>query len=285
LDRRRWAIGGAVVAILFVGITVRSCRPRGRSSDWFGGSWLPRSWFGTVDHDHRPADDIPDAETVAWCAEGLVPVAGGGCFAAPAAGADPWPLVIYLHGIFDPAAASEEMSRQQRVAAIATAKGFAVLALRGHVGECSAPEYASRICWPSNERNEDGGPGFVAEWKTPLALAAARGGRGRRYVLGFSNGGYFAGLLAERGWFEANAFVVARGGPVQPVKASGRKAPMLLTLSEDDPSHDEMLKLDEGLTRDEWPHEKFVAHGGHALPDADIESAVAFFGQQELLTK
>jgi predicted esterase len=230
--------------------------------------------------------DSPAAqsETVAWCAEGLVAIPGGGCFAAPPSTeghAGPWPLILYLHGIFEPTAATDEMSRQARVAAHGVAKGFAVLALRGHVGECSAPEYATRICWPSNEHNEKGGPTFVAEWKEPLAEAARRGARGKRYVFGFSNGGYFSGLLAERAWFEASGFVVARGGPVTPVTPSGAKVPILLTLSDDDPSHDEMVKLDEALTSADWPHERFQSEGGHALPDADIAAAIAFFAKQE----
>jgi predicted esterase len=75
--------------------------------------------------------------------------------------------------------------------------------------------------------------------------------------------------------------VVSRGGPVSPVKASGAKLPMLLTWSEGDPSYDEMRKLDDELTQDDWPHERFVSEGGHALPDADIEAAVAFFARHE----
>src|SRR5580704_2946935 len=97
-----------------------------------------------------------EPEVVEWCAPGLDAIPGGGCFAAPADALGTkrvLPLIIYLHGIFDPAAASEELDRQARVAARGIAHGFAVLALRGHVGQCSAPEYASRVCWPSNEHN------------------------------------------------------------------------------------------------------------------------------------
>ncbi len=259
-------------------------RHHARTGEWFGGSWLREGWFEDEIPDDEPggAPDLPDAETIDWCSDGLTPLPGGGCFASPPdLTTSPWPLIVYLHGIFDPAAPTEERSRQARVAELGRAKGFAVLALRGHVGQCSAPEYATRVCWPSNERNQDAGPEFVAEWRAPLRLAALRGARGPRYVLGFSNGGYFAGLLAERGWFDAGAFVVARGGPVEPVNATGAKYPMLLTLSEADPSHDEMIKLDEALTRDDWPHEIFLAQGGHALPDRDIEAAIDFFERQD----
>jgi dienelactone hydrolase len=272
LERRRlWVGAGGIVVVVVVGLALR----RHHRGPWLSG------WFGAPGPDETVAEeDLPDAATVAWCAPTLKPIPGGACFRAPE-GDGPWPLILYLHGIFDPAAASEELDRQTRVATIGNAKGFAVLALRGHVGECQNPELASRVCWPSNEKNLDGGPSFVGEWKTPLGLAAREGARGKRYVLGFSNGGYFSGLLAERAWFDAAAFVVARGGPVAPVTAEGPKVPILLTMSEDDPSHDEMVKLDEALTKDDWPHEKFEAHGGHALPDGDIEAALRFFLKQE----
>jgi predicted esterase len=276
----------ALIAVVVVPLLVFARhRYHARTGAWFGGSWLRDGWFESSDTAGPDAEEeIPDAATLAWCAPGLTPVPGGGCFAAPegpAADNAQWPLVLYLHGIFDPAADAEELSRQSRVAAKALAGGFAVLALRGHVGQCSAPEYASRVCWPSNERNEDAGPSFVAEWSVPLAHARRLGGRGRRYVLGFSNGGYFSGLLAERAWFDAGGFVVARGGPVMPVRPSGPKFPVLLALSDGDPSHEEMLRLDEELVRQAWPHEKVLSHGGHELPDGDIAAAIEFFREQE----
>jgi len=287
MQRRPWAV--AVVVAVSLGLAlglVARVRHHARTGKWSGGTWLTEAWSDDeeADADVESRHDIPDAATVAWCADGLEPIPGAGCFLAPATPqrfAAPFPLLIYLHGIFDPAGASDELSRQSRLAERATARGFAVLALRGHVGQCTAPEYAARVCWPSNERNEDAGPAYVEEWRTPLAIARQRGASGRRYVLGFSNGGYFAGLLAERGWFDAEAFAVARAGPVEPVRASGRRVPMLLTLSDGDLSHDEMVKLDEELDRDEWPHERFLTHGGHALPDGDIDAALEFFARHE----
>jgi hypothetical protein len=69
-----------------------------------------------------------------FCASGLQPVAGGACYAAPhdAPPDSPLPLVIYLHGLFEKGPMEdEERDRQRRVARQATARGFAVLALRG----------------------------------------------------------------------------------------------------------------------------------------------------------
>src|SRR4051794_23397765 len=78
-----------------------------------------------------------DAGIIAWCAEGLEPINGGGCFAPPAGVPKdgPAPLLIYLHGLFEPSAIADEHDRQKRVAKLATARGFGVLAFRGHIGQ------------------------------------------------------------------------------------------------------------------------------------------------------
>jgi dienelactone hydrolase len=204
---------------------------------------------------------------VAWCGEGLLPVAGGACYAAPpgAAPHSALPLVVYLHGLFE--------------ARIATQRGFAVLAPRGTQGACrTASEPTSLVCWPSNPRTADRAEAYVESWRPGLDAAAERHPFASRYVLGFSNGGYFAGLVAERALFEADAFVVAHSGPVEPVRADGKKPPMLLMSADEEPEvQDEMIRLDDELTREGWPHVHYVRDGGHALPDSDIEVALNFF--------
>src|SRR5262249_46777228 len=137
----------------------------------------------------------------------------------------------------------------------ATARGFAVLALRGRLGECNArPELATWYCWPSNERTAHDAPDFVAAWGPALREAERRSG-GPRMVLGFSNGAFFAGLLAVRAHFEAAAFVVAHGGPVEPVRAAGAKPPLLLMSADEDVSTEGMMRFDTLLAREAWPHE------------------------------
>jgi dienelactone hydrolase len=283
--RPGWIVAAFVGTLLGLLVLVVVWRAhRARTGEWFGESWIPRSWFEKDAGESRNDEAIAAAPIISWCAPGLEAIPGGGCLALPEKpGGKPttWPLVIYLHGIFDPAAPGEEVARQTRMAERAVASGFAFVALRGHVGQCTSPEYASRVCWPSNERNAEAGPAYVAEWRAPLAIARRRGASGRRYLVGFSNGGYFAGLLAERSWFDAAAFVVARAGPVEPVKAVGRKTPMLLTLSDGDASHDEMVKLDLELDRDGWAHKRLLTHGGHTLADADVEAAMSFFEEEE----
>jgi predicted esterase len=236
--------------------------------------------------DLDPARDggAPEDETtaIAWCADGLQPIAGGGCLALPAdtgASGTPAPLLIYLHGIYEQDHPDEELDRQHRVAARATARGFAVLALRSGVGVChpGVADFATRFCWPSNEQVADRAREFVDGWTTALGATERRVGRGPRTVLGFSSGGYFAALLAARSLFAADTFVVAHGGPVEPIHGGGPGRPPLLLLSaDDDVAQGEMVRLDDELTREGWPHDHRAREGAHGLTDGDIDVALSF---------
>ena len=183
----------------------------------------------------------PDAAALeAWCADGLMPVAGGGCFAPPIAPRDPVTLIVYLHGRYSPDTRAEELDRQARVAKLATMKGFAVLALRGAQGECTSPELKAYWCWPSNERNAQDGPAFVSRWETSIKAARDRLGPGPNVLLGFSNGGYFGELIAKRALAKFDAFAIAHGGPIGVAAANGDRPPMLLITADDDASDPEM---------------------------------------------
>jgi poly(3-hydroxybutyrate) depolymerase len=225
-----------------------------------------------------PAAPAPSEEPLLeeWCADGLEPIAGGGCFAAPHDRASEVPLVVYLHGRYSTDTTNEELDRQARVARHATARGFAVVALRGQQGECVAP-FSDYWCWPSNERNQADGPAFVARWSTALTAARKRIGPGPNVLFGFSNGAYFAVLIATRALAPFEAVVVAHGGPVEPTHAEGVPMPMLLITADDDASDPEMQLLDDELSRAAWPHALVARDGGHALPDWDIEAALTFF--------
>jgi predicted esterase len=222
----------------------------------------------------EPAEAPPD-----WCGTGFVPIAGGGCLAASKEPGASERLVIYLHGRYARDADSEEMDRQRRLATRALSRRFAVLALRGRLGTCTAPELANWFCWPSNERNADEAPAFVRVWSQALRTATDKTGARRRFLLGFSNGGYFAGLLASRGLLEVEAVAIAHAGPVEPVAARARKAPLLLLSADDDIAQDDMIRLDEELVREKWPHDSYARTGGHGLTDEDIDAALTFFSR------
>jgi predicted esterase len=223
-----------------------------------------------------PETEAPSEPPADWCAPGFEPIQGGGCLAVPHADRAE-SLVVYLHGRYARDVSGDEVDRQRRLGARATARGFAVLALRGRLGACTALELATWYCWPSNETNADAGPDVVGTWAQALASAQQRTGAHRRYVLGFSNGGYFAGLIASRGLLDADAFVVAHGGPVEPVLPLRGTPPLLLLSADDDVAQDEMIRLDEELARAHWAHDSYARGGGHGLGDEDIEAALTFF--------
>lgn len=228
----------------------------------------------------RPAaaSEAVDAAVVDWCAPGLEPIAGGGCFAqARATGAKPRALLVYLHGRYSPEMAPEELERQSRVARLATPRGYSVLALRGMQGQCTDPQLASWWCWPSNERNASDGARFVSRWAAALAAAERRASPSRRVLLGFSNGGYFAALIASRALSPFDAVSIAHAGPVSPMTPLGAKPPVLLIDADDDPSSPELLRLDSDLTREAWPHAMVIREGGHALAEWDVEMSLTFF--------
>lgn len=216
---------------------------------------------------------------IEWCANGLEAIAGGGCFLTPpTASKRETPLVVYLHGIYDVSTVGEELDRQRRVSKKAVDRGFSFLALRGEMGGCQRADLAQFYCWPSNERTAAAGPSVVARWQDALREAAARGaGTTQRFVFGFSNGAYFAGLLASRGWFDADAFVIAAGGATEPIQRRERMPPLLLLTADDDPSLGETVRFARRMSNVGWPVDSYSRDGGHVLTDNDIGEAFDFF--------
>lgn len=216
------------------------------------------------------------------CAPSYSALAPDTCFVAPAPETGkkkPVPLLVYLHALYKPDADGEEVARQERIAQHAVAHGVAVLALRGKMGLCDTRgDHVDWICWPSNEKVAFHAQEIVDGWKAPLAAARAHTGLGPTYVLGFSNGAYFAALLAVRALFPADAFVVAQGGAVEPVHALGRK-PRLLLLTTDGQAptvQAEMDRFASALASDGWSFVEEERPGGHELSDSDIDAALDF---------
>jgi dienelactone hydrolase len=212
-----------------------------------------------------------------WCTTGYEPIPGG-CLAVPTSSPHP-ALLIYLHGRYAKDQSAEETDRQRRVAERFTSKGYAVLALRGKLGGCGSAELSSWYCWPSNERTVGTAGDVVESWQGVLDETDDRVQPERRFVLGFSNGGYFATLLAARGLVQADAYVIAHAGPAEPVVAAKGTPPLLLLSADDDIAQDDMLRLDAELARAHWAHDSYARAGAHGLTDQDIDAALAFFAR------
>lgn len=217
------------------------------------------------------------ARPAALCADGLEPIAGGACFAAPAIvwGA---PLVVYMHGNLGAGDVDDERARQSRVARMAAEQGFALLALRGAASECESPE--QHACWPSNRGNIDAAPRVVASFRPALDEAGRRTGRdGHRFLLGFGSGGAFAAAIVNRSLMTFDAFAIANAGAPEPMRAQGSQPPILLLSASDDPSDERVQQLDQELTRAGWPHAMVQREGTRSLGEWDVDMALAFFSR------
>ena len=119
------------------------------------------------------------------------------------------------------------------------------------------------------------------------------------YMVAMATFGSFSGALngnairisEERkvGWIRqlrltplpANAYVIAQGGPVEPVHALGRRAPvLLLSTDEEAPTvHAEMDRFGSELASDGWSFVQEERSGGHELNDQDVDAALDFFDE------
>jgi predicted esterase len=260
--RAAWIVLAAIATGALGAVIIERCR-------------LPRE--SAADAHAAPGNAPLPVEPLAdWCPPAYEAIHGG-CLALPDAPDPSRPLVVYLHGRYERDAPAEEADRQTRLARDATERRFAVLALRGKLGECSARELAGWYCWPSNQQNGGDAESMVERWRTPLEEAQRRARAKKSVVLGFSSGGYFAALLACRGFLDAEAFVIAHGGPVEPVQAERGRPPMLLLSADDDVAQDDMLALDAALTRLQWAHDAYARDGAHGLTDGDIATSLTFF--------
>lgn len=215
---------------------------------------------------------LPEAD---WCKAPYRAIPGG-CLALPSrANAE---LLVYLHGMYADTAAVEEEERRARVARIANGRGMTVLALRGQRGECTQAAAKTSFCWPSNPDNVADAPVFAAGVAGAIAEAEKLiGPATRRLLLGFSNGGYFAAILATRSLVPFDAIAIAGAGAPPPYTTPEKRPPILLLGADEDPSVESLLELDRALTRAGWAHVLVGREGGHALADSDVTHAVTFF--------
>lgn len=217
------------------------------------------------------------------CAPGFTQVAPDGCAALPAGRADG--VVLFLHGLYPPGAPDEELAAEEALGRSAVAHRLALYAPRGAVGLCSwADDVRDKLCWPSG-RGQEAEARKIAQALAPAIDEVARraGGPARRYLLGFSNGGFFAALIAGEGLLPFDAAAILHGGGAEPSTFDPqRPRPILLVTAEGDPwQGPKMHALDERLARAGWPHRLVVRPGPHRLAPEDAAAALDFFAEQK----
>ena len=218
------------------------------------------------------------------CAAGYETLESGACLAVPEGSDARTPIVMFLHGMFPDDHPEAELEIEARLGRLATAQGFSILALRGELGLCDwSADFVRWRCWPNHAQQKPKG-GELLRGLAPHFRAVSRRLRTNRvepFVMGFSNGAYFASFIAADTKLPVRGYAVLHGGPLEPaVFRAERAAPSLLISAEDDRAQKpRMDKLHELMNRDGWPHEYQTRAGGHELTDADIDRTLAFFAQ------
>lgn len=230
-----------------------------------------------------------------WCPDGLEQGPNDTCFAIPEKPAKDTPVLVYLHGMYQGHGSPEEWAAVRT----ATQKGYAVFIPRGKRGLCPwKAEFKDYYCWPQDPDDEPAMKSVIKDWEKGLwqVDALLEGGTHKRYVLAYSNGGFFASYVATHGLFPAQAWAIVNAGqiappppaaaPPAPAPAKGKappaplpsSLPILLVAAQDDAEQAPKVKeLHEALTKSSWPHAYCPHPGGHALTADDVDSALKFF--------
>ena len=194
------------------------------------------------------------------------------------------PLVLYLHGMYPPDAPQQAHAQERRLAAQAEGLGVAVLAPRGLPGLCDwSPEFSHWLCWPTAQRQLPRVQEILDRLAPQLRHTSARLGRSSMspVVVGYSNGGFFATVIASHTRLPVSGYAILHGGGVEPMLfPEERMAPVLLVAAEDDAAQAPRMKaLHARLDEAGWPHEFGIRPGGHALSDEDLVRALTFAGR------
>lgn len=215
-----------------------------------------------------------------WCPDGFESGPQDTCFAVPESPTKDTPVIIYLHGMYAGHGSAEEWSLVRSV----TSKGFAVVVPRGKRGLCAwKAELKDHFCWPQETDDPEAFKHVVKDWERVLwqVDAILEAGNHKRYVLGFSNGGFFAAYMAEHGLFPAQAYAIVNGGPLEPAQKPGKTVPVMLVSAQDDPSQaPKMKELHDGLAKVAWPHAFCTRPGQHPIAAEDIDAATRFFKRE-----
>lgn len=231
----------------------------------------------------KPAATLSAAES--WCPDGFEVGPQDTCFAVPEMTTKETPILVYLHGMYAGHGSPEEWNLVKS----ATDRGFAVVVPRGKRGLCAwKAELKDHFCWPQEVDDPEAFKHTIAEWERVLwqVEAILEGGSHKRYVLGYSNGGYFASYIAAHGLFPAQAYAIVNGGPLGTAQKPAKAVPLMLVAAQDDQggagggasgASGKTKELHESLTKVGWPHAFCTRPGSHPLATADIEASLRFF--------
>ncbi|AUX43698.1 uncharacterized protein SOCE26_051510 [Sorangium cellulosum] len=202
-----------------------------------------------------------------WCSDGWIGLDEHTCFHVPQTAARGAPILYVLHGMMAPD--SLPVGLQEIAAEAADALGVVAVFPRGQPGLCAwDPSVEPYLCWPTRRETVDAAaPALVAEWMRAESLLARVLGAafGGRYVMGFSNGGYFSSYVALEGLVEVDgAGLVGAGRQViEEHLFSQARPPIYIAVGERELASTiaSAENLADVLTQHGWEH-ALVTHPG-----------------------
>lgn len=220
-----------------------------------------------------------------WCSPGWLGLNDGTCFYAPATITEPSAVLYFLHGMMPPDASP---ASQQALAEEAAEKyGFVAVFPRGKQGLCAwDPSVTDWYCWPTSRVNVDAHASELLDgWSTSqLVLEGALGLTFKRqYVMGFSNGGYFAAYIGLEGLFPSDGVGVVGAGrsSVDESLMPPSPTPFYIAVGalELQATQDSAANLSFVLGKHAWPND-LITHPnqGHEIHADDFDGAVLSWG-------
>jgi predicted esterase len=215
-----------------------------------------------------------------WCAQGWIGLDDHTCFHVPEEVIAGMPLIIVLHGAISPDTLPSSLQAAAQEAA--DALGFIALFPRGRQGLCAwDPSVEGYYCWPTRRVHVDAeAPALLEEMMSAEALLQQLLGInfGRRYVIGFSNGGYFASYIGLEGLIDVDGIGLVGAGRsiLEEELFSHARPPFYIAVGALETAHviASAYNLEAVLTEHGWPHE-LVVHPdrGHEMHTDDFASA------------
>jgi predicted esterase len=219
---------------------------------------------------------------VVLCPPGFSELPGSACVAAPPGPAKQ--IVLYLHGMYDADRPEQEFAQEAMLRERALARGFAVFAPRGRKGLCDwSAQVRDFFCWPTKADQKRIGGELLAQWgpaivETMRRTGAPRPGKFTPALLGYSNGGFYATMVAGETRLPLRALVVLHAGQFSGGALRAERAvPTLLLAGEADAVQAPLMRsLQQALLAAGWTSTLKVRSGGHGLTAEDIDVALDF---------
>jgi len=241
---------------------------------------------GTASAEPEAASSTTAAKPAAepWCPDELETLPGDVCYAAtPArpAGAKsgtPRTLVIFLHGLVK-AGAGWQHNQMIGMARGGKRLGFSVLAPRGQPGG-SLRHGADMVAWPTGRAAQKAHElRLLATWTRARELVEQRQAApfDEVFVVGFSNGAYYASSLALRGKVAVDGYALFAGGAPRQAKAkAAERRPIFLGVCGKDDTAKRALELGRALKKLGWPHRQETRRVGHLIADRHLDNALTY---------